>query len=254
VSARDSHEGWLDNTGAYLLGALSDGEREAYEHHLEACAVCRRELDRLRPAADALPRSVTPIAAPASLRASLMETVEREAAERGSREAPAPGRRPALAGARARLRGLVPRPAGLRPAVAWASAAFLLAVGVLTGFGLNAALNGGEPSSRTVAAQVDPLAAPEASASLAVPGGGNGRGAILRVNGMPRLRSNGVYQVWLERGGEVVSQSTFQVGEDGHGAGAVPESLEDADAVLVTRERPGGAAAPTRAPILRVTL
>jgi len=60
--------------------------------------------------------------------------------------------------------------------------------------------------------------------------------------------------VWLRRNDEVISQSTFTVGEDGEGAAAVTDSLESADAVMITRERAPRANAPTEASILRVAL
>jgi len=60
--------------------------------------------------------------------------------------------------------------------------------------------------------------------------------------------------VWLERRGEVISQSTFTVGEDGEGAAAVTDSLESADAVMITRERAPEAKAPTEDAIVRVAL
>ena len=68
-----------DDVGAYLLGALNDLERQAFERHLRGCAECQEELARLRPAADALPGSVQQFEPPARLKASLMEVVEREA-------------------------------------------------------------------------------------------------------------------------------------------------------------------------------
>jgi anti-sigma factor RsiW len=35
--------------GAYVLGALERRERRALEAHLDGCATCRAELDRLAP-------------------------------------------------------------------------------------------------------------------------------------------------------------------------------------------------------------
>ena len=59
--------------------------------------------------------------------------------------------------------------------------------------------------------------------------------------------------MWVERDGEVVPVSIFDVDTSGSGAAAVPESLEDADAVMVTREPRGGSdGSPPRAPLLRV--
>ena len=41
---------------------------------------------------------------------------------------------------------------------------------------------------------------------------------------------------------------------DGDGAAAVTEDLEDADAVMVTREQAGGAKAPSEKPVITVPL
>jgi len=60
--------------------------------------------------------------------------------------------------------------------------------------------------------------------------------------------------VWLQRKGETVSQSIFNVGNDGDGAAAVPDDPEGADAVLVTREPAGRARAPSGRPIVSAGL
>ncbi|HEY1359127.1 MAG TPA: anti-sigma factor [Thermoleophilaceae bacterium] len=226
-----------DNGAPYLLGALDDSEREAFEVHLEECADCREEVERLRPAAEALPRSVMPLAPPPSLKASLMEAVEGRPPRRSLAE---------------RLRGLLPDLGGTRPAVAWVSAAFLLALGIAGGFGV-ANLANDDNSTRTVQAKVDAGRAPEASASLRVYGNGE-NGALLRTHGLPPLRGGRVYQAWVQRGREIVPQSTFDVGRDGGAATAVVEDLRGADAVMVTSEPRGGSMAPSEQPVLRVTL
>jgi anti-sigma-K factor RskA len=233
--AEDRYE---QDLGAYLLGALEEDEARDLERHLDGCAHCSAELERLRLAADALPRSVLQVAPPPSLKESLMAEVERESAPAG---------RPR---ARRRLRDLVPDLGGMRPTLAWVSAAFLLAVGIATGWGVTQL--GGSEDSRVITAQVDQQRVPSGSASLVVPEDGED-GAILRVNGMPTL-DDGVYQVWLQREGEVISQGLFSVSESGQGSAAVSDRLTDADAVLVTREAAGGARAPSEEPILSVTL
>ncbi len=234
MSVRD-HDSQAENVGAYLLGALSDPEREAFERHLTTCSSCRDEVERLRPAADVLPRSVPPVAPPPSLKESLMEIVEREAGERAGRRAPT-----------GRLRFLPER-----SALAWAAAAVALAIGVAAGFGIGRLGSGEE--TRTLAARVDTKRLPLASASLVVPAGGE-EGGILRVRGLPDPGPGKTYQAWVQRGNEIRSAGTFQVGSNGDGAAAVPEDLEDADAVMVTRERRGGAPAPTERPLMRVPL
>ena len=45
------HARHRDDIGAYLLGALNDLERHAFERHLRECDDCREEIERLRPAA-----------------------------------------------------------------------------------------------------------------------------------------------------------------------------------------------------------
>jgi hypothetical protein len=234
----DDHARQAENVGGYLLGALSELERQAFERHLAACARCRDELELLRPAADALPRSVPQVAPPASLKASLMEAVGREASERlGGRV----HRRRAL------RQWLAPlAPSRMRPVAAWVSAAFLLAAGVALGAGAASLLGGDDP--RTVTASADRERVPLASGTLVIPEGD--AGATLRVHGLPSLVGGRVYQAWVRRDGEVVPQGTFEVAPDGSGAVAITEDLDEAGAVMVTREPRGGARAPSERPIL----
>jgi hypothetical protein len=239
------HKSYREEIGAYLLGALTDLERQAFERHLETCAECRYEIEQLRPVADALPRSVEQVEPPASLKTSLMEIVEREAREAAAGEgeqtwaAPPARSRPPL---RERLR--LP---SLRPAFALAA----LLLGLVAGFGV--AQLGGDDGGRTVVATVDQSRIPQGTGNLRVEGDGED-GAILRVNGMPEPGGARVYQAWVQRDGMIIPQPTFEVGPDGSGAVAVPEDLSDAQAVLVTREQRGGATAPSEQPILSVPL
>lgn len=232
------HTTYRDEVGAYLLGALSAAERSAFEQHLAGCADCREELERLRPAAELLPRSVDRVEPPPSLKASLMEVVDREARAAGTAEPERP-RRPSLG---ERVRGLL-RP--IRPAVAVAA----LAVGLLIGFGV-AQLGGGD-EGRTVTASVNQQVLPDATGRLKVQNDGE---AILEVRGMPSPGAGRVYQAWVQRDGMVEPEPTFEVGTDGSGAVAVPEDVSDAQAVLLTREPRGGSRAPSEKPILTVTL
>lgn len=241
----ERHEIHEQSTGAYVLGALDPGETENFERHLEECHLCRDEVERLRPAVDALPRSVPPVAPPPSLKAALMAEVEADLRLHGE----APARPSALARLRRRLAatGL----AGMRPAVAWASVAFVLLVGGLAGFGVTQLSS--DSGGRTLAATVNEREIASGSGSLLVPDGLD-EGAILRVHGMPTLDPRSTYQVWVSRDGETISQGLFNVAEDGSGTAGVPDDLEDADAVMVTREAAGGARAPSEEPILTVPL
>ena len=227
-----------EDIGAYLLGALDESEVERFESHLPNCPDCREEVERLRPVADALPRSVEQIAAPAALRKDLARTVRKEARQRGTRAW------------RERLAAFLP--GRMSPPVAWASAAFVLLAGIALGVG-GASLvdDGGE---RTISARATPGQVPQAAGGrLSVEGSGE-HGAILRVHGLAPLTRGRVYQAWVKRAGSVAPQPTFEVGADGRGAVAVPDDLRGADAILVTREARGGARTPSEPPIMQAPL
>lgn len=236
MTPRD-HSEYEENVGAYLLGALPELEAEVFERHLATCGICHEEVERLRVAADALPRSVEQLPAPEALKTSLMDVVNAEAA-------PPPKLREPL------LRRLLPGPA-LRPVAAGACALVLLALGA----GIGVLVSGGSGgSTRTVAASFDstpPMA--RATGNLVVPSG-DSHMATLRLHGMPSLPRNQTYQVWVRRRGEMVPQAIFNVGDDGNALTAVGDDLTGADAVLVTREPAGGSRAPSGAPLVRVKL
>ena len=231
-----SEHAFKDDIGAYLLGALSELEHRGFERHLAGCAECREQVERLRGAADALPRSVEQLEPPPGLRAALL-------AEVGA--TPEREREPGA------LRRLFAVPRRLSPSVAWAGAAALLVIGALGGVGLSQALSGDEV--RTISATAQDRTLARAGGALSISGDGE-KGAILRVTGLPQPTGGDVYQAWVQRGRAMTPEPTFEVGEDGRGAVAVPDDLSDADAVLVTREKRGGSPAPTSAPLLRVGL
>ena len=84
-------------------------------------------------------------------------------------------------------------------------------------------------------------------------GGNDDAGGTLRVHGMPALKDNETYQVWLERDGEVIPKAMFTVSDDGDGLTAV-DDLQGADRVMVTKEPAGGARAPSGPPVVTVKL
>jgi hypothetical protein len=246
--AVERHDIQWENVAPYLLGALVDVEERAFESHLEECHVCRDEVERLRPAVYALPRSVEPMEAPASLKASLMQAVEADVREREGRSRP---------GLFARLRermGEAARSAlgGGRPRAALLAGAAVLVVGAALGFAATRAVL--QDDTQTLSAAVDRERIPSGGGRLEIREGKD-EGAVLRVTGMPELTPGRTYQVWVQRGDAYIPQdSLFTVGEDGMGSAVVTDDLEGADAVAVTRERAGGARAPGEKPILTVEL
>jgi len=227
------HESWQDSTAAYVLGALDEAERVAFEEHMAGCPACREEVDDLLPAARALPVSAEPVDPPPSLKARIMAEVEREASllaaagPEADRPAPASGR-----GRRRRFSLRIPR------LVPVAAAAALLVVGVAIGVGVSQLGSGQE---RTVTAQVSD--APGATVQLEV----NGEEGRLMARDLPAPPDGRVYQVWLKRDGHAPEPTAalFVPSRDGTATASVPGSLEGIDQVMVTDEPAGGSPQPT---------
>ena len=75
----NDHARWEDFAGAYVLGAMAVAEREEFEAHLSTCAICREEVEELRPAADALPMASPLMVPPPDLTACLLPSRSNEA-------------------------------------------------------------------------------------------------------------------------------------------------------------------------------
>jgi anti-sigma-K factor RskA len=73
--------------GAYVLDAVSDGERVAVDAHVKSCSACAQELDLLRGVADRLALLVAEREPPPALRVRLLNLVAHDA-EQESRQQP----------------------------------------------------------------------------------------------------------------------------------------------------------------------
>jgi len=220
------HDALRDAAGAWVLGALDEDEAWRFAAHLDVCAACRDEVERLRVAADVLPLSVPPAEPGPELKRRLMTIVETEARQRRRGEAPALADR-----LRARLGGL-----RVRPALAAAAATLLLLV-----------VRGGS-RTEVVALAVDTAKLRGASAQLVR----TGDETEVRVSHMPAPPRGRVYQVWLQRDGHAPEpDAVFTVDREGRGSVGVRGDVKGADAVLVTDEPAGGSTVPTRQPVLR---
>ena len=221
------HRDCNDDAAAYTLGALSEEETRSFRAHLETCVVCRDEVVAFQAVADSLPLTAPQFAPSPELKRRVMGEVKVDA--RMARRS-APQRRSRI-GAPARW----PRPAFGAAGLALAA---VLAAALIT-------LIPGGSSSRSISATV---AWRSGSAVLHV---GSGTAELI-VRRMPPPPAGKVYEVWLKRGSQPPSPTTalFDVGSSGAATVAVPGDLHGVRSVLVTAERSGGSAVPTRPPVL----
>src|SRR5271167_115767 len=66
------------DAAAYVLGALTSEEAEAFRRHLGTCVVCRDEVAALKVAADSLPLAASQLPAPRRLRRRVVSDVHKQ--------------------------------------------------------------------------------------------------------------------------------------------------------------------------------
>jgi anti-sigma-K factor RskA len=226
------------DAGAYVLDALEPEEAARFRRHLDACAICRDEVQRLREVVERLPLAAPQLAVPRSLRRRVM---------RGLHDAGAQGTGRHRAGRRPWRRAAPGAPfARASPAGALLAVALLAAGATYAGVKLT---EGSRSHERVVRASVTP---PAASAVVRVHAGR----AELVVRGMPAPPAGKVYEVWLARAGRApaATSALFDVAADGSAVVDVPGDIRGVSEVLVTPEPRGGSARPTHAPVISARL
>jgi anti-sigma-K factor RskA len=252
---------------AYVLGALTAAERQAFEAHVRTCAVCAEEVRSLQPVADGLAGSVPQHTPRPELRARVLTAVT--------------GAAPALP-----RDAVGPAPRGR--AISWLplAAAILVAVGLgayarqLQGRVSTLETRLSNASSRAAAAERDTidarrvvsdaqmayaiLAAPDAvrvdlkgqgkaSGSSARAMWSRTRGMVFSAANLPAPPAGKVYQVWVITANNPRSAGLLTTDASGRGAAVfqTPADIPTPEMVGVTLEDDGGAATPTL-PILLV--
>jgi anti-sigma-K factor RskA len=245
-------------TGAYATHALTDGERAAFERHLEACPACDREVRELR----ATLARLGPAAA-AAPPAALWDRVRAEAA--ATRQLPSsPG--PTGAGRRRLGRGAAParRAVGRRrvPPLLAAAAALLVVAVSLAALNLGLAGRAGRPEG-TAGLVAAVLAAPDARRVAARPGGAGqaavvvspGRGrAVFEASGLAPAPAGRTYQLWVVGRAGPRPAGLVEAGGRGRVTRLLDGRVTGTEQVAMTVERRGGAAQPSSAPVLVVDL
>jgi anti-sigma-K factor RskA len=232
--------------GAYVLDAVDDVERMAFERHLRECSECRTEVAELREVTSRLADGAWSVPPP-SLRTNVMTTIR--ATRQLSPETPAA--RPARSG--------VPRWRRLT-----AAAAAVIAVGGATYAVQDQRVrrehNRAEAAQAAEARVRSVLAAPDLVVrEQVVDGGGRVTVAVsrLRNSGVIMLAADSVpadhvYQLWTVRSGKPVSEGALATGQSA--AVRIVDGIDQASAVGVTVEPPGGSATPTLPMVAAVKL
>ena len=228
--------------GAYALEALPADEARRVEEHLRTCPEQRVAAAELRRTGALLPLTVEEADPTPGLRARIIEAVK----------ATPPGRlEPELAGRRAGGRVVVPtRRVGRLPG--WATRVSRLAVAAAIVISLGAGGLIGYLIGHTGQGQIaytfqgDATAAPGAEARLVY--FKDRRQAVVAINGLPRLASGQVYEMWLIKNGVPVDKGV-STSETGDVAARVSGDLSQFQQFAVTIE-PGEQPLPTTKPIL----
>lgn len=234
-------------SGAYALNALDPSEAAEFEQHLAACAACRDEVAELQQAA-ALMGAAEQSAAPASLRARVLDAVDRT-----------PQVPPTVAGGPTSPEsspGTV-TPLRSRPVRRFLVAAAAVAAVVVGGVVVTDAMRDDDPGSVLSAGVTEVLRASDAQAATVdttnggkvtvAMSGSAGRMAV-DTSGLPDLDAERVYQLWTVREGVMASAAVL---ED-HRTGASMDLPEEGFQVAITVEPAGGSEQPTSDPVVVV--
>jgi anti-sigma-K factor RskA len=259
------HDALRESAGPYVLGALPEAERAAYEAHLATCAGCAAEVRALRGVVNALPYAVPQMDPPAALRGRVLAAIGGKDTARVAVPAASRGRAAVLSGG-------------------WLSAAALLLMAIALGayaWSLRARVGALDLQLREAIARLDhseqqllaaSTAAERAQLRLAVllapdlkqvnlVGQGaapralgrafwsRSNGVLLTANQLPPLPAGRIYQLWFLTPGPPVSAGLITPDENGRVTAAfdTPPGTPAATGLAVSIEPEGGAPSPTGA-------
>lgn len=235
-------------TGAYVLHALSDDERAAFERHLTQCPACAQEVAELAETAVRL-GAVAATAPPPSLKSRVMADIAQ------TRQLPPNGAAPG------EVHVLRPRRWPVWISVTAAAASVLFAVVIAIGSArTNQRLTDELAQLRSANAEVGQLlAAPDAEIGTArADTGGSGvlvvsrtqDKAVFLADGLPALPADRTYQLWLVEPAQTRSGGLLRPAD----GPLVARDVGDVEAVAITVEPAGGSPSGTTPPILQLEL
>jgi anti-sigma-K factor RskA len=215
------HNRWSEDLAVYMLGALEPDETAEFERHLAGCEHCQTELRWFDPAVQLLPETVARQQPPPRLREALMAEVRADV-----RPAPAKARRWRL-----------------RPAMAFAVAALLIAV--VVGYEIGTSDSGGSGESTVLSAREH---------GISVKMVREGDGGTLRLANLHQLPSDKVLEAWVRREGTVEAVPALLVPDRKGQAETTIADMSGVDTVMVTEEPQGGSEEPTSPAIVTMSV
>jgi anti-sigma-K factor RskA len=227
--------------GAYVLDAVDEDEREAFERHAASCEACREEVEGLRRAAVRLADTAA-VPPPVRLRERVLAEVRVTPQVRNA--AGTPPRREEAPDARSRL---------------WLAAAAVLAVVALGAGALAWTQYGAAETARTEAARINAVVTDPGARLVQqrLPRGGTatmvvaGTRAVLGGSGMPPLAADRTYQLWVIRGSRISSAGLGPAGSEGSGQWSrLVDGIQRGDVLAVSVEPLKGSAQPTTTPVV----
>jgi hypothetical protein len=228
----------IEDLAAYALGSLDETERTPVERHIAACSACVDRLREYQGIVGTLPLGLAPMLPPSDGLDTIRAAV-RQPRVRGNRWASSPVLSSWLRVAR------------------WPAMAAVLLVLFIWNVTLQRELArrapGPAPGPEVEALSRRPgriviltgSGQPGATARIFVAVDGGGHLAVSGLTPLPRTRT---YQLWfMKTGSDAVSGATFGVDSSGRAwvKVAVPASLDDVQAIVITEESAPGGSSPT---------
>lgn len=244
--------------GLYVLDALDDSERDGVADHLAHCtSSAHEEFAELGSVVPAVASVAEPMAAPAALKARVLEAYRAETAP-VAQAATRPWAMDRLAAEAPRRQSRLPAWPG------WAAAAAaLLLVAVVGAWGLSARADADRANQRAADLNnaIAAMTAPGSSVAI-LNGSGSAEGAsgfaafppeggvYIVLTDVPSAPAGMAYQAWYIADGTPTSAGLMTVGSDGYVIMSDPQPVPGTEVFAVTVEPAGGSTAPTSDPIV----
>ena len=237
------HQFLIDMLPAYALDCLDAEERAQVRQHLETCASCQTEMRTYQGVVAHLASAVPQHTPPLLLKQKILNQVTRKPASRPVKLGQA---KPAW------WTRLVQAFLPSTPALGWVTVLviLILAAGNLVLWQKLSQVQSSQGQNFRTVELVGTTNAPGAGGILII--NADGRFGTLLVDGMPTIKENQVFQLWLIKDGKRTSGGIFTVKSNGYGTLLVKpgKSLLDYTACGITIEPSGGSLAPTGAKVL----